>query len=38
MKKVSDFVNKRFAATRRRGFLALNFIKSTELGFSTSLS
>ena len=28
----------RFAATRRWGFLALNFIRITELGYSTSLS
>lgn len=28
----------RFAALRRRGFLALNFIICTKLGFSTSLS
>jgi hypothetical protein len=28
----------RFAALRRRGFLALNFIRCTKLEFSTSLS
>lgn len=28
----------RFAATRRAGFLALNFIRSTELSATTKLS
>jgi hypothetical protein len=28
----------RFAAWRRAGFLALNYIRSTKFGFSTSLS
>ena len=30
--------HQRFAALRRRGFLALNFIRCTKLEFSTSLS